>query len=99
MITPIITEKTMKLAKDGKYSFWVPMNLTKLQIRDLLSQTFGVHVKEVRTVNLKPLTKRNMRGRYVKVKGGKKAVVTLMKDEKIDIFEEEKKTKAKKGSK
>ncbi|HEX6976989.1 MAG TPA: 50S ribosomal protein L23 [Patescibacteria group bacterium] len=94
---PVITEKSMKDAADGKFTFWVPMGLTKPEIKRAISSFFGVTVREVRTVSFKAGTKKNIRGRIQKVVGGKKAVVRLTGDEKIDLFTEEKGKKKGKG--
>lgn len=97
-LIPVITEKSMKDAAEGRFTFWVPMGLKKPEIKKLISDGFRVHVTEIRTINFKSGVRKNTRGRIQKVLGGKKAVVKLMKDEKIDLFEEEKKGK-KKGKK
>src|SRR3972149_5944573 len=89
-LMPVITEKSMKDAKEGEYTFWIPSGLTKLDIKRVIGEGFGVHVKSVHTVNFKGGSKKNVRGRIQEVKGGKKAVVRLGKDEKIDLFDEEK---------
>ena len=86
-VTPILTEKSLNLAKDGKYTFVVDVGLNKLEIIKLINSIYGVHVKTVRTLNYKSGEKRNARGRKVSIKAFKKAIATLAKDEKIDAFE------------
>ena len=86
-VTPILTEKSLNLAKDGKYTFVVDVGLNKLEIIKLINSIYGVHVKTVRTLNYKSGEKRNVRGRKVSIKAFKKAIATLTKDEKIDAFE------------
>ena len=88
-----MTEKSMKGIKDGSFTFWVPMELTKLQIKSLIGKAFNVTVLKVHTVNVKGGSKKNIRGKVQRIKAGKKAVVTLKAGEKIDLFEEEKKPK------
>lgn len=97
-IVPIMTEKSMKLVKDGGFTFLMPRNLNKIEIKNLISKTFGVNVVRVRTLNSKSGTKKNSRGKVQKIKAVKKAIVFLKDGEKIDLFEEEKK-KTKKRSK
>ena len=87
---PILTEKTMKDAKNGFYTFWVDRFLTKNMISKLISKIFGVHVTSVRTINYKGGVKRNYKGKKETVKAGKKAIVALGDKEKIDLFEEKK---------
>ena len=101
-LTPIMTEKSLKETKRGGFTFWVPRELDKIQIRNLIQRIFGVHVVSVKTINLKGGIKRNAKGQMQKVKAGKKAIVILKEGEKIDLFEEKKKVKKsakKKGTK
>ena len=87
-ITPLLTEKSMNLAKKGQYTFLFDGGLvTKFEIAKLINSIYDVHVKEVRTVSHKKGEKTNNRGRKVTLKAFKKAYVTLAKDEKIDAFE------------
>ncbi len=86
-VTPILTEKSLNIAKEGKYTFTLDVGLNKLEIAKLINSIYAVHVKTVRTLNYKSGGKKNVRGRKVKIKAFKKAVVTLAKDEKIDAFE------------
>lgn len=86
-VTPILTEKSLNIAKEGKYTFVVNVGLNKLEIAKLVDSIYGVHVKSVKTLNYKAGVKRNVRGRKVNIKAFKKAIITLAKDEKIDAFE------------
>lgn len=86
-VIPILTEKSLNVAKDGKYTFVVEAGLNKFEITKLINSIYDVHVKTVRTLNYKSGEKRNVRGRKVNIKAFKKAIVTLAKDEKIDAFE------------
>lgn len=92
-LIPVLTEKSMKLAKESGYTFLMPMELTKTEIKNVIEKSFGVHVTNVRTLSLKGGTKKNVRGHVQKIKASKKAVVFLKDGEKIDLFEEEKKAK------
>lgn len=86
-ITPILTEKSLNLAKNGVYTFWVSPFLNKNEIKMAVGEVFGVHVTRVRTINYKKSVSRNNRGRNVVVAARKKGLVMLKKDEKIDAFE------------
>lgn len=90
MLKPIFTEKSLKLAKEGRYSFWVEKGKTKGAIKAEIGDIFGVHVLGIRTIIAKGETGRNMRGAKYSTKGTKKAIVTLKEKEKIDLFEENK---------
>lgn len=91
MIKPVFTEKSLKSAKEGIYTFWVDRTDGKSTIKAELSKLFGVHVKSIRTISVKGETGRNMKGTKYSTVTQKKAVVTLKDKEKIDIFEESKK--------
>lgn len=92
-LIPVLTEKSLNEAKNGKYSFWVSMGLNKLEIKNLIGKTFGVTVVSVRTINSKKLISRNARGRYQVENPNKKAIVKVKAGEKIGLFEEEGKGK------
>jgi large subunit ribosomal protein L23 len=90
MIKPILTEKGLNEAKKGKYSFYVDPGLNKFQIKEVLSKLFGVHVINVKTANLKGTVKRDYKGKYKKIMGKKKAIVTLKGKETIDLIDSKK---------
>jgi ribosomal protein L23 len=90
---PILTEKSMAEAKAGKYTFWVPVGLGKGQIKVLISKAFGVRVGEVKTMNYKARVKVDRMRRKISLGRRKRAVVTLLGKDKIDIFSEGSKKK------
>ncbi len=83
----------MNMAKGGKYSFWVPVGLNKGQVKKLIGEIFGVHVRRVATMNFKSTQKVDLWRRKKISPARKKAVVILGPKEKIDIFGEEAKKK------
>jgi len=88
-LKPVLTEKSMAEAAEGKYTFWVPTRLTKRQIKRLVDMTLGVNTKRVRTINYKSRQKMNAWKRKKQVvPAKKKAVVMLSEKEKIDVFGE-----------
>jgi large subunit ribosomal protein L23 len=91
MIKPVFTEKSTRLAKMGKYTFSVERGMTKPQIKALVNELFDVHVVGIKTVKVGGETGRNARGKSINRAPGKKAIVELKGDEKIDLFEEKKK--------
>ncbi len=85
---PIITEKSMKLAQAGLYTFEVDKDATKLRIGKVVADKFDVKVIGVKIVNVKGKTKSQRKVRKVyKTSGFKKALVQVGKGEKIVIFE------------
>lgn len=86
-LKPIFSEKSMDLAKNGFYSFWVNPSLTKSQIKSLVAKSFGVHPVAITTINYKKSKRRNMYGKMIMDKAAKKAIVSLQEKEKIGVFE------------
>ncbi len=87
VIAPIITEKSMSVIADKKYTFKVATDANKVEIAEAVEKLFGVEVAKVNTVNVRG-HKRRM-GRYVGTTSAwKKAVVTLSEKSKtIDFFD------------
>lgn len=83
VIKPIITEKSTKLAEDGKYTFQVSPELNKNQVKSLISEVYEVEVGKVRSEYSIARTKRVFRGgRWVKAKyqrRSKKVIIELKK--------------------
>lgn len=85
---PIITEKSMKLAQNGFYTFEVSKNATKPQIAKVVSDKFKISVLKVKTINVKGETKSQRRVRkFYQTKGFAKAIVQVKKGDKIALFE------------
>ena len=85
---PLITERSMDMVGQKKYTFEVARGATKPEIAKAVETMFeGTKVKAVNTISMKAKPKRL---RYVegKTKTWKKAVVTLTEDSKtIEFFE------------
>lgn len=90
-LEPIISEKTMNLAKEAKYTFRVDLRLNKYQIAKTIEKHFKVHVTSIRTIKEPGQIKKTYSGRKRVVMPTKKAIVTLKDKEKIDLFEQTKK--------
>lgn len=85
---PIISEKSMRLASAGFYTFEVGKDATKDQIRKFVANKFNVKVLKVKTMNVKGEVKNQRRVRKFYQKAGfKKAIVQVAKGQKIAIFE------------
>lgn len=84
---PLITEKGT-LVRDAlsQYLFEVDPKATKNQIRGAIEKLFEVHVKNIRTLNIRGKVKRIGRSTG-KRSNWKKAYVTLKEGEKIEFFE------------
>ncbi|KAF1085221.1 50S ribosomal protein L23 [Sporotomaculum syntrophicum] len=82
---PVITEKSMGLVEENKYTFIVDIGSNKIEIRKAVEELFNVKVDKVRTMRVKGKLKR-VRNRWGKTPDRKKAIVTL-KEGKIQLFE------------
>lgn len=82
---PIITEKSTSIGSDDRsYVFKVDSKANKIQIKTAIEKIFNVKVESVNTVNVHPKKKRV--GRYSGMTNKyKKAIVTLVKGNKIDL--------------
>ena len=85
---PVLTEKSMRLAKDGYFTFLVDRNASKAAIIKAVKNIFGVDPVSSKVLNYKPVIKlQKNRRRYTKTSEFKKAVIKLKKGQKIDIFQ------------
>ncbi len=86
VIKPVVTEKTMNLLADNKYTFIVDKRANKIEIKNAIEEIFKVKVDKVATVNIKGKPKRM--GRFEGHKPSrKKAVVSLKPGHRITLFE------------
>ena len=82
--SPIITEKTTIISEHNQVTFKVPLDVTKPQIRSAVEGLFEVKVKSVNTIVQKGKVKR-FKGRLGKRSDFKKAIVTLVDGDSIDV--------------
>lgn len=87
ILRPVITENSMAVLDDKKYTFLVHPEATKAQVKEAVEKMFeGTKVASVNTMNCEGKNKR--RGMvYGKTAKTKKAIVKLTEDSKdIEIF-------------
>jgi large subunit ribosomal protein L23 len=87
ILKPVITEKSMSIMAEKKYTFLVHPEANKTMIKEAVEKMFeGAKVKNVNTMNIDGKKKR--RGMVVgKTAKTKKAIVQLTEDSKdIEIF-------------
>ncbi len=88
IIRPLITEKSISLAKSGKYTFIVSKDAGKSNIKLAVEEAFGVTVLDIVTSMVKGKTLRTGKRRTeIVISPVKKAIVKIAKDQKIDLFE------------
>jgi large subunit ribosomal protein L23 len=87
IIRPIVTENSMDLMADKKYTFVVDKRSNKTEIKNAVEQVFGVKVEKVNTMNM--LGKKKRMGVHVGKKADwKKAIITLTEGSKtIEFFD------------
>ncbi len=87
IITPVITEQSMDVAVDKKYTFKVAPTANKTQVKAAIEEIFGVEVAKVNIMNYDGKLKRM--GRFAGYTPSyKKAIVTLTPDSKeIEFFQ------------
>jgi len=91
LIKPVITEKMTTLQeKRNQFAFEVAPFANKIEIVDAIQKKFNVKVVSIRTLTSKGKSKSQFtkRGKFEGFKSDRKrAIVTLDKDSKIDLFE------------
>ena len=88
ILRPVITEKSMNMMSDKKYTFYVHPESTKIQVKEAVEKMFnGTKVSSVNTMNIDG--KKRRRGMTVgRTAKSKKAIVQLTADSAdIEIFE------------
>ena len=97
IIQPLLTEKmAIMQERENKYAFIVEKSANKVQIKRAVEKKFEVVVSKVATMNidgkLKQMTTKS-NGRTIRTQGSrsswKKAVVTLMDGNEIDLLKGE----------
>lgn len=80
----LITEKAVNGNAISKYTFEVNNSCSKGEVSSLVSKMFNVNVLKVNIIKSKPKTRR-FRGVVGNTKASKKAIVTIGKDQAINL--------------
>ena len=83
---PLITEKSNAGMQDNKYTFIVPLNANKVEIRQAVEAIFKVKVVDVNTFRVMGKVKR-MGKHSGKRPDVKKAIVKVSPGQRIEFFE------------
>ena len=84
ILSPMVTEKSTNLSEQNKIVFKVPTGANKTNLKKNIEKIFKVNVTKINIINKQSRTKLT-RGKKVKVKGYKKAIITLKKGQNIDL--------------
>lgn len=88
IIKPIISERSMKDANTGKFTFIVVKSATKQDIKKAIESLFSVNVLSVATATVKGRsTRAGARRQEVILSPIKKAILKLKSGQKIAAFE------------
>ena len=85
LLRPVVSEKSYRLADEGKYTFLVAPTANKTQIRQAVEAVFTVRVTGVNTSNRSGKRRRTRFG-WGKRPDTKRAIVTLAAGDQIDLF-------------
>ena len=84
IINPVVTEKSTNLSEQDKIVFKVNKSANKKVLKKNIEKIFKVNVVKINNINNQGW-KKITRGKKVKVKGYKKAIITLKKGQNIDL--------------
>ena len=84
ILSPLVTEKSTNLSEQNKIIFKVHSQANKKNLKKNIEKIFKVNVTKINIINKKMRIKIT-RGKKVRVKGYKKAVITLKKGQNIDL--------------
>ena len=84
VLSPLVTEKSTNLSEQNKIIFKVHPKANKKNLKNNIEKIFKVNVTKINIINKKSRIK-TTRGKKVRVKGFKKAIITLKKGQSIDL--------------
>ena len=84
ILSPVVTEKSTNLSEQNKIVFKIPQKANKKNLKKNLEKIFKINVIKINIINKKSRNKIT-RGKKIKVKGYKKAIITLKKGQNIDL--------------
>jgi|TARA_B110001454_G_C12536643_1_gene357542 large subunit ribosomal protein L23 len=84
ILSPMVTEKSTNMSEQNKIVFKVPTAANKVNLKKNIEKIWKVNVTKINIINKKSRTKIT-KGKKVKVRGFKKAIITLKKGQSIDL--------------
>ena len=84
ILNPFVTEKSTNLSEMNKVVFKVKSSANKRSVKRSIEKIFKVNVVKVNIINKQSRVK-IAKGKKIKVRGYKKAIVTLKKGQNIDL--------------
>lgn len=87
IIKPVVTEKSLRLATNGKFTFNISKGSNKIVIANTVADRYKVEVKNVNLVKNPPKPKHKLTKKRGATKVKIKAIITLKKGQTIPGFE------------
>ena len=84
ILSPLVTEKSTNVSDQNKIIFKVNKKANKKNLKKNIEKIFKVNVTKINIINKKSRIK-TTRGKKIRVKGFKKAIITLKKGQNIDL--------------
>ena len=84
ILSPLVTEKSTNLSEINKVVFKVNSSADKKSIKKSIEKIFKVNVIKINIINKQRRIK-IAKGKKAKVRGYKKAIITLKKGQNIDL--------------
>ena len=84
ILNPFVTEKSTNISEMNKVVFKVNSSADKRSVKKSIEKIFKVNVIKINIINKKRRIK-IARGKIAKIRGYKKAIVTLKKGQNIDL--------------
>jgi len=84
ILSPMVTEKSTNMSEQNKIVFKVPTGANKVNLKKNIEKIWKVNVTKNNIINKQSRTK-IARGKKVKIRGFKKAIITLKKGQSIDL--------------
>ena len=84
ILSPVVTEKSTSQSEQNKVVFKVSNSSNKLILKKNIEKIFKVNVTKINIIRKKAKNKLT-RGKKVRIKGYKKAIITLKKGQSIDL--------------
>lgn len=83
---PIISEKSMGLMAENKYTFMVHPKANKVEIKKAVEEIFKVKVDDVNTISMRG-KQRRVGMNFGRTSDWKKAIVKVAEGQRIEFFE------------
>jgi len=84
ILSPMVTEKSTNMLDQNKIVFKVPTGANKANLKSNIEKIWKVNVTKINIINKRTRIKIS-KGKKVKVRGFKKAIITLKKGQSIDL--------------